>query len=74
MSNQKKRARWDGVDEKIGAKMCYKLVDDESGKIVCRSVIQSATELGTANLWIDPIERYHLMPYTVQNQMLCLMK
>ena len=36
--------------------MCYKLVDDESGKIVCRSVIRSATEPGTANLWIDPIK------------------
>ena len=36
--------------------MCYKPVDDESGKIVCRSVIRSATEPGTANLRIDPIE------------------
>ena len=36
--------------------MCYKLVDDESGKIICRSVIQSATEAGTANLRIDPIK------------------
>ena len=25
---RKKRARWAGVDEKIGAKMCYKLVDE----------------------------------------------
>ena len=36
--------------------MCYKLVDEESGKIICRSVIRSATEPGTANLRIDPIE------------------
>ena len=36
--------------------MCYKLVDDESGKIVCCAVIRSATEPGTANLRIDPIE------------------
>ena len=36
--------------------MCYKLVDDESGKIICCSVIRSATEPGTANLRIDPIE------------------
>ena len=33
--------------------MCYKLVDDESGKIICRSVIQSATEPGTADLRVD---------------------
>ena len=36
--------------------MCYKPVDGESGKIICRSVIRSATETGTANLRIDPIE------------------
>ena len=36
--------------------MCYKLVDDGGGKIVCRSVIHSTTEPGTANLRIDPIE------------------
>ena len=36
--------------------MCYKLVDDESGNIVCRSVIRSATEPGTANFRIDPIK------------------
>ena len=36
--------------------MYYKLVDDESGKIICQSVIRSATEPGTTNLRIDPIE------------------
>ena len=36
--------------------MWYKLVDDESGKIICRSVIRSATEHATANLYIDPIK------------------
>ena len=36
--------------------MCYKLVDDESGKIVCLSIIRSATEPGSANLRIDPIK------------------
>ena len=36
--------------------MCYKLVDEESGKIICRSVIRSATEPGTANFRIDPIK------------------
>ena len=51
-----KKARCACVDESIGAKMCYKLVDDESGKIICRSVIWSATEPGTANLRVDPIE------------------
>ena len=34
--------------------MCYKLVDDKNGKITCRLVIRSATEPGTANLYIDP--------------------
>ena len=36
--------------------MYCKLVDDERGKTVCQSVIRSATEPGTANLYIDPIE------------------
>ena len=31
-------------------------VDEESGKIICRSVIRAATEPGSANLRIDPIE------------------
>ena len=48
-----------------GAKMCYKLVDDESGKIVYRSVIQSATEPGTSNLSIDPIKL--LSPDAIRN-------
>ena len=50
------RARWAGVDEKIGAKMYHKLVDKESGKIICRSVIRAATEPGSTNLQNDPIE------------------
>ena len=36
--------------------MCYKLVDEESGKIICRSVIRAATEPGSANLRMDPIK------------------
>ena len=50
------RTRWDGVDGSIGAKMCYKLVDDNSRKIICRSVIRSATKLGSENLQVDPIK------------------
>ena len=32
---EEQRDWYAGVDKKIGAKMCYKLVDDKSGKIVC---------------------------------------
>ena len=56
VKSREKRARWAVVDGKIGAKMCYKLVDEESGKIICRSVIRSATEPSTDILRIDPIE------------------
>ena len=56
VKSKEKRAWWAGVDKKIGTKMCHKLVDYESGKIVCRLVITSATVPGTANLHIDPIE------------------
>ena len=50
VTSKEKRARWAGVNESIGAEICYKLVDDESGKIICHSVIWSATEPGTTNL------------------------
>ena len=35
--------------------MCYKLVENETGKIINRSVIRSTTEPGTTNLRVDPI-------------------
>ena len=35
--------------------MCWKLVDDNSGEIICRSTIRLAIEPGTANLQVDPI-------------------
>ena len=50
------RARWVGVDENISTKMCWKLVDDNSGEIICRSTIRSAIEPCTANLQVDPLE------------------
>ena len=66
------KARWAGVDESIEATMCYKLVDDESGKIICKSVIRSATKPGTSNLHIDPIETLPLdaIPNTESDAML----
>ena len=56
VKSKEKRACWAGVDKKIGAKMCYKLVDGETGKIINRLVICSATEPGTTNLRVDPIK------------------
>ena len=50
--------------------MCYKLVDDESGKIINRSVIRSATEPGTANLRVDPIEPLPPDPDDVLDEMM----
>ena len=47
---KEKIARWANVNESIGSKMCYTLVDDKSENIICRSVSISATETGTANL------------------------
>ena len=49
-------AQWAGVDENIGTKMYWKLVDDNSGEIICRSTIRSTIEPGTANLQVDPLE------------------
>ena len=36
--------------------MYWKLVDDNSGEIICWSTIRSAIEPGTANLQVDPLE------------------
>ena len=68
--SKEKRARWAGVDEQIGAKMCYKLVDNETGKIINRSVIRSATEPGTANLRVDPIEPLPPDPHDILDEMM----
>ena len=50
------RGRWAGVDNSIGAEMCWKLVNDVSVEKICRSTIWSAFEPGTVNLQVDPIE------------------
>ena len=70
VKSKEKRARWAGVDEKIGTKMCYKLVDDKTGKIINRSVIRSATEPGTANLRVDPIELLPTDPDDILDEMM----
>ena len=44
------------MDENIGTKLCWKLVDDNSGEIICRSTIRSTIEPGSANLQVDPLE------------------
>ena len=54
--SKKKRGRWAGVSEDIGPKMCFKIVDDDSGEIIQRSTIRSANKPGTANLQVDPLE------------------
>ena len=54
------RARWAGVDENIGAKMCWKLVDEVSAELICRSTIRSVIEPGTANLQVNPLEPLEL--------------
>lgn len=47
-----------GMDESIGAKMYWKLVDDDNGKIIYRSVIRSAIEVGPANLQVNLIKPF----------------
>ena len=32
--SKEKRGRWAGVSEDIGPKMCFKIVDDDSGEII----------------------------------------
>ena len=50
--------------------MCYKLVDDETGKIINRSVIHFATEPGTANLCVDPIKLLPPDPHDILDEMI----
>ena len=51
------RARWVGISENIGPKMCQKLVDNNiSDEVICISTICSAIEHSTANLKVDSLE------------------
>ena len=50
------RAQWAGVDKNIGRKMCWKLVDNNRGEIICRSTIPSAIEPGSVDLQVDPVK------------------
>ena len=70
VKSKEKRARWAGVDKQIEAKMCYKLFDDETGKIINRSLIRSTTEPGTANLRVDPIELLSPDPDDILDEMM----
>ena len=53
---EKMRTHWVGIDESIGTNMCWTLVDDNSGEIICRSAIRSAIESDTTNLQVDPVQ------------------
>ena len=50
------RARWASVDENIGTKICWKLVEDNSGEIINQSTIRSTIESGAAKLQVHPLE------------------
>ena len=50
------RAKEVGVDGNIGAKKCWKLVDNVSREIICLCTTCSKIEPGTANLQVDPLE------------------
>ena len=50
------RAQCASIDENIGTKLCWKLVDDNSGELICRPTIRSAIEPGSANLQVDQVE------------------
>ena len=50
------RARYAGVSEKIGPKLCWKLVNDNTREIICRSTIQLAIKTGATNLETDSLE------------------
>ena len=50
--------------------MCYKIVNDKTGKIINQSVICSATEPGTVNLNVDPIEPLSPNPDDILDEMM----
>jgi len=49
------RDHWAGISEHIGHKMTYKLITDDTGEEICRSVIRSALDPTMKNLREDPI-------------------
>ena len=48
------RGRWVGVSENVGHAMTYKILTDDTKKIICRSVIRSADPEWAKNRRIDP--------------------
>ena len=54
--NKKMRAWWLWIDKSIGAKISYKLIIDNNGKIICRSDIRLVIKPGSANLQVDSIK------------------
>ena len=49
------RGRWAGISEHIDHKMTFKIITDDTGEEICRSLIRSAIEPGTQNLQLDPV-------------------
>ena len=54
--SKEKQGRCADISEDIGPKMCFKIVDYDSGKIIRQSTIRSANKSGTSNLQVDPLK------------------
>ena len=74
VKSKEKKARWAGVNENIGDKMCYKLVNDESGKIGRRFSFVLLLSLALLTFELIQSSCYLMMPFATQNLMIYLIK
>ena len=54
-SSKEYRGRWVGVSESVGNFMTFKILTDDTNRIIHRSNIRSATDPNARNLRIDPL-------------------
>jgi hypothetical protein len=52
-----------GIAEHVGHRMTFKVLTDDTQKVICRSNIRSALSSTAPNLRLDPIDRESLQNY-----------
>ena len=54
--SREKRGRFVGIAENVGHSMTFKVLTDDTQRVICRSGIRSALDSSSSNLRLDPID------------------
>ena len=60
---REKRGRFVGIAEHVGHRMTFRVLTDDTHKVICRSNIRSALDSTAPNLRLDPIDGESLRKY-----------